>query len=45
MNTTQQSNTTTTETSAAAGIAAKLEVTTLPVADVDRAKAYYLSLG
>ena len=45
MNTTQQSNTTTTETSAAAGIAAKLEVTTLPVADVDRAKAFYLSLG
>ena len=43
MTTTQQE--TATQASAAAGIAAKFEVTTLPVTDVDRAKAFYERLG
>src|SRR5262245_45906079 len=36
---------TTTEAPAATGYPMAFEVTTLPVADVDRAKAFYLSLG
>ena len=40
--TTQQSNETSTDTATAP---AKFEVTTLPVADVDRAKAFYQGLG
>jgi catechol 2,3-dioxygenase-like lactoylglutathione lyase family enzyme len=40
-----QLDTTTTEPSVAAGYPMAVEVTTLPVADVDRAKAFYLSLG
>jgi catechol 2,3-dioxygenase-like lactoylglutathione lyase family enzyme len=43
MTTTQQD--TATQASAAAGIAATFEVTTLPVTDVDRAKAFYERLG
>jgi catechol 2,3-dioxygenase-like lactoylglutathione lyase family enzyme len=43
MSTTQTSTETTTQTVAA--FAEKFEVTTLPVADVDRAKAFYLGLG
>jgi catechol 2,3-dioxygenase-like lactoylglutathione lyase family enzyme len=43
MSTTQQD--TTTQASAATGIAATFEVTTLPVTDVDRAKAFYERLG
>jgi catechol 2,3-dioxygenase-like lactoylglutathione lyase family enzyme len=42
---TQLDTTTATEPSVAAGYPMALEVTTLPVADVDRAKAFYLSLG
>jgi catechol 2,3-dioxygenase-like lactoylglutathione lyase family enzyme len=45
MNTTQQSNDTATEASRAATAPARFEVTTLPVADVDRAKAFYQGLG
>ena len=45
MTTTQLSPQTSTETTGAAGIATKLEVVTLPVADVDRAKAFYQGLG
>ena len=41
----QQDPTTATPASAATGIAAKFEVATLPVADVDRAKAFYERLG
>src|SRR3954471_8730745 len=33
------------ETPGATGYPMRLEVTTIPVADVDRAKAFYLSLG
>src|SRR5215207_6736907 len=43
MSTTQTSTETTTQTVAA--VAEKFEVTALPVADVDRAKAFYLGLG
>ena len=42
---TQLDTTTTTQPSAATGYPMAFEVTTLPVADVDRAKAFYLSLG
>jgi catechol 2,3-dioxygenase-like lactoylglutathione lyase family enzyme len=45
MSSTQLSGDSTTETSSAPGIPMAFEVTTLPVADVDRAKAFYLSLG
>ena len=45
MTATQLSPKTTTETTGATGIATKLEVVTLPVADVDRAKAFYQGLG
>jgi catechol 2,3-dioxygenase-like lactoylglutathione lyase family enzyme len=42
---TQLDTNTATESFAAAGYPMAFEVTTLPVADVDRAKAFYLSLG
>jgi catechol 2,3-dioxygenase-like lactoylglutathione lyase family enzyme len=42
---TQLDTTTTTQASAPTGYPMAFEVTTLPVADVDRAKAFYLSLG
>jgi catechol 2,3-dioxygenase-like lactoylglutathione lyase family enzyme len=42
---TTQTNTTTTTQSEVGTIPFRFEVTTLPVADVDRAKAFYLSLG
>ena len=42
---TQLDTTTPTHSSAAPGYPMAFEVTTLPVADVDRAKAFYLSLG
>jgi catechol 2,3-dioxygenase-like lactoylglutathione lyase family enzyme len=45
MSTTQQKTTTATETSDVAAVPMKFEVTTLPVADVDRAKAFYQRLG
>ncbi len=45
MTLTQQDITTATPASGATGIPAKFEVTTLPVADVDRAKAFYERLG
>ena len=45
MTTAQQNPTTAPQTNGAAGIAAKFEVTTLPVSDVDRAKAFYERLG
>jgi len=45
MSTTQVSTETATEGSGAAAVSMRLEVTTLPVADVDRAKAFYLGLG
>jgi catechol 2,3-dioxygenase-like lactoylglutathione lyase family enzyme len=45
MTTAQQDTTTATQASGATGIRAKFEVTTLPVADVDRAKAFYERLG
>ena len=41
----QLDTTTTTQPTAASGYPMAFEVTTLPVADVDRAKAFYLSLG
>jgi catechol 2,3-dioxygenase-like lactoylglutathione lyase family enzyme len=44
MNTTQP-NTTPTQESGVATVPARFEVTTLPVADVDRAKAFYQGLG
>jgi len=44
MNSTQLTNEIATETTAAA-VAEKFEVTAIPVADVDRAKAFYLGLG
>jgi catechol 2,3-dioxygenase-like lactoylglutathione lyase family enzyme len=43
--TTQLDTTATTQPSVAAGYPMAIEVTTLPVADVDRAKAFYLGLG
>ena len=45
MSSTQQSTGPATVASGAAGVAMKFEVTTLPVADVDRAKAFYQRLG
>jgi catechol 2,3-dioxygenase-like lactoylglutathione lyase family enzyme len=45
MSTTQLDTTTSTETSAVATVPLRLEVATLPVADVDRAKAFYQRLG
>jgi catechol 2,3-dioxygenase-like lactoylglutathione lyase family enzyme len=45
MDATEQPTTTATQKSAIAKLPALFEVTTLPVADVDRAKAFYLSLG
>jgi catechol 2,3-dioxygenase-like lactoylglutathione lyase family enzyme len=45
MSSTQMSTGTATEGSAATGLAMRFEVTTLPVADVDRAKAFYEKLG
>jgi catechol 2,3-dioxygenase-like lactoylglutathione lyase family enzyme len=42
---TTQTNTAEVEASAVAAVPAKFEVTTLPVADVDRAKAFYQRLG
>ena len=45
MASTDVSNASTSGTSAALGVDMNLEVVTLPVADVDRAKAFYQSLG
>ena len=45
MTITQQDTTTATQQPAATVMAARFEVTTLPVADVDRAKAFYERLG
>jgi catechol 2,3-dioxygenase-like lactoylglutathione lyase family enzyme len=45
MSSTQTSTGTATDGSAATGVAMRFEVTTLPVADIDRAKAYYEKLG
>jgi catechol 2,3-dioxygenase-like lactoylglutathione lyase family enzyme len=45
MSTTQPNTTAATETSGVAAVPTKFEVTTLPVADVDRAKAFYQRLG
>jgi catechol 2,3-dioxygenase-like lactoylglutathione lyase family enzyme len=45
MSSTQLSNETATQAVAPAATAQKFEVTTIPVADVDRAKAFYLGLG
>jgi catechol 2,3-dioxygenase-like lactoylglutathione lyase family enzyme len=45
MTTTQITTETATQASGAAPVAMKFEVTTLPVADVDRAKAFYERLG
>jgi len=45
MTTTQPDTVTASQASAATAIAARFEVTTLPVADVDRAKAFYARLG
>jgi catechol 2,3-dioxygenase-like lactoylglutathione lyase family enzyme len=45
MSSTQPSTDTATEASSASGVAMRFEVTTLPVADVDRAKAFYQRLG
>jgi catechol 2,3-dioxygenase-like lactoylglutathione lyase family enzyme len=45
MNTTQLDNRIATEDSDVATVPLKFEVTTLPVADVDRAKAFYQLLG
>ena len=45
MSSTQLSSEAATEASGAAGVPMGFEVTTLPVADVDRAKAFYQSLG
>ena len=45
MSSTQLGSDTATEASGATGIPMAFEVTTLPVADVDRAKAFYQSLG
>ena len=45
MSTTQQSAGSATEASGAATVPMRFEVTMLPVADVDRAKAFYQRLG
>ena len=45
MTTAQQDPTTAQQASGATGVPARFEVTTLPVADVDRAKAFYERLG
>jgi catechol 2,3-dioxygenase-like lactoylglutathione lyase family enzyme len=45
MTTTQQDTTTAAQGSGATTLVARFEVTTLPVADVDRAKAFYERLG
>jgi catechol 2,3-dioxygenase-like lactoylglutathione lyase family enzyme len=45
MTTTQPTTETATQASGPAPVAMKFEVTTLPVADVDRAKAFYERLG
>ena len=45
MSGTQLSNDTATEASGPAAVAMRYEVTVLPVADVDRAKAFYQDLG
>ncbi len=45
MSGTQLSNDTATETSGLTAVAMRYEVTVLPVADVDRAKAFYQGLG
>src|SRR3712207_4988333 len=45
MSTTQQDTTTATQASGVAAVAMRFEVTALPVADVDRAKAFYQRLG
>ena len=45
MSTTQVSSETATETSGAEPVPLRLEVVTLPVADVDRAKSFYQGLG
>jgi catechol 2,3-dioxygenase-like lactoylglutathione lyase family enzyme len=45
VSTTQPYTTTATQTSAVTAVPMKFEVTTLPVADVDRAKAFYQRLG
>jgi catechol 2,3-dioxygenase-like lactoylglutathione lyase family enzyme len=45
MSITQQDTDTATEASDATGVAMRFEVTSLPVADVDRAKAFYQRLG
>jgi catechol 2,3-dioxygenase-like lactoylglutathione lyase family enzyme len=45
MSTTQVGTETATEAPGAATVPMRIEVTTLPVADVDRAKAFYLGLG
>jgi catechol 2,3-dioxygenase-like lactoylglutathione lyase family enzyme len=45
MTTTQKDTTTAAQASGATALAARFEVTTLPVADVDRAKAFYERLG
>ena len=45
MSTTQPDASAATQTSDVAAVPMRFEVTTLPVADVDRAKAFYLSLG
>ena len=45
MSTTQLNTTTATEASGVATVPMRFEVTALPVADVDRAKAFYQSLG
>ena len=45
MSNTQTDTITATQTSAVATLPARFEVATLPVADVDRAKAFYLRLG
>src|SRR6476661_10837708 len=45
MSQTQLSNGTATDVVAPAAIAEKLEVMTIPVADIDRAKAFYVGLG
>src|SRR3954451_23625241 len=45
MSTTQVSSDGATDAAGATGVPMRFEVTTLPVADVDRAKAFYQSLG
>jgi catechol 2,3-dioxygenase-like lactoylglutathione lyase family enzyme len=45
MSITQQDTDIATEESGATGVAMRFEVTTLPVVDVDRAKAFYQGLG